>query len=169
MIKAAQLAPFQLQGVTGPLVDARKSSATLLTTAKVKYTQPHGNDRYQFSLEQEQVLRKRLPGAEFRRPSGSLIYSISYALVYPMRYATNASECPTSVRIDEDSEIQLDFAEGRFYDRQLFSIQNPPGHEKSSGCCSQVIMLKVDRYPPTWRCPAVLYRTVGLSGRQSSH
>lgn len=78
--------------------------------------QPHGNDRYQFSLEQAQILKKRLPGAEFQRPSGSLLYSIGHALVYPMRYATNASECPTSARIDEESDIQLDLAEGRFYE-----------------------------------------------------
>lgn len=78
--------------------------------------QPHGNDRYQYSLEQEKFLKGRLPGAEFRRPSGSLLYSIGHALVYPMRYATNASECPTSARIDEDSDIQLDFAEGRYYE-----------------------------------------------------
>lgn len=92
--------------------------------------QPHGNDRYQYSLEQEQVLKKRLPGAEFRRPSGSLIYSIGRALVYPARYATDTAECPTLARIDEDSDIQLDFAEGRYYEPPTLFDPEPSTPQK---------------------------------------
>jgi hypothetical protein len=78
--------------------------------------QPHGNDRYQYSLEQQRRLSSLIPGAELLRPTQSLLYRIAGALVYPMRYGSSAYDCPTSAEIDDDSEIQTRLAAGRFDD-----------------------------------------------------
>jgi len=76
--------------------------------------QPHGNDRYQYSLEQGRFLSSNLPGAEIQRPNGSLLYVIGTALIYPKRYGEREDDCPTFAQIDEDSENQLGLADGRF-------------------------------------------------------
>jgi hypothetical protein len=79
--------------------------------------QPHGNDRYQYSLEQRYELSRLLPGAELLRPRQSLLYGIADALVYPHRYGASADDCPTQAQI-EDSEIQAQLADGTFFDDQ---------------------------------------------------
>jgi hypothetical protein len=76
--------------------------------------QPHGNDRYQYSLEQGPRLSSLLLGAELLRPSQSLLYGVAGALIYPMRYGNHEDDCLTSAQIDEDSDIQAQLAEGCF-------------------------------------------------------
>lgn len=75
--------------------------------------QPHGNDRYQYSLEQQRKLSNLLPGAEVLRPSQSLLYRIANALIYPTRYGSSSDDCPTLAQIDK-SEIQARLADGRY-------------------------------------------------------
>jgi len=79
--------------------------------------QPHGNDRYQYSLEQGRRLSSALAGAELLRPSQSVLYSIAGAVVYPMRYGRTAYDCPTSAQIDDTSEFQSELAAGHFYEQ----------------------------------------------------
>ena len=87
--------------------------------------QPHGNDRYQYSLEQEKVLSRLLPGAALLRPKGSLLYRIADAVIYPMRYGTGATDCPTSARIDDASGIQQELAGGWFYEHPTLFDPDP--------------------------------------------
>ena len=75
--------------------------------------QPHGNDRYQYSKEQESDLSAALPGAELLRPQQSLLYRIANAVVYPKRFGVRPDDCPTTAQID-DSEIQERLADGHF-------------------------------------------------------
>ena len=91
--------------------------------------QPHGNDRYQFSLEQKRVLKRRLPGAQLLRPKQSLLYRIGSAVVYPMRYGSRKDDCPTTARIEDPSAIQRDLAGGRYHEPlTLFDVETdtPP-------------------------------------------
>jgi hypothetical protein len=87
--------------------------------------QPHGNDRYQYSLEQEKMISRLLPGAGLVRPRGSLLYRIAAALIYPMRYGSSAVDCPTSAHIDDASGIQQELAGGRFYDHPTLFDPDP--------------------------------------------
>jgi hypothetical protein len=87
--------------------------------------QPHGNDRYQYSLEQEKVLSRLLPGAGLLRPKGSLLYRIADAVIYPMRYGTGAADCPMSARIDDASGIQQELAGGWFYEHPTLFDPDP--------------------------------------------
>lgn len=87
--------------------------------------QPHGNDRYQYSLEQEKVLSRLLPSAALLRPRGSLLYRIADAVIYPMRYGTDATDCPTSARIDDASGIQQELAGGWFYEHPTLFDPDP--------------------------------------------
>jgi hypothetical protein len=87
--------------------------------------QPHGNDRYQYSLEQGKVLSRLLPGAALLRPKGSLLYRIADAVIYPMRYGTGATDCPTSARIDDASGIQQELAGGWFYEHPTLFDPDP--------------------------------------------
>ena len=87
--------------------------------------QPHGNDRYQYSLEQERALSRLLPGAQLLRPKGSLLYRIADAVIYPARYGTGADDCPTSARFDDTSEIQQELAAGRFYEHPSLFDPDP--------------------------------------------
>jgi hypothetical protein len=91
--------------------------------------QPHGNDRYQYSLEQGRALNRLLPGAQMLRPKGSLLYRIGNAAIYPMRYGTRADDCPTSARITEASGIQKELASGLYSEQPtLFDLisEQPP-------------------------------------------
>ena len=87
--------------------------------------QPHGNDRYQYSLEQEKVLSRLLPGAALLRPKESLLYRIADAVIYPMRCGTGATDCPTSARIDDASGIQQELAGGWFYEHPTLFDPDP--------------------------------------------
>lgn len=87
--------------------------------------QPHGNDRYQYSLEQEKALSRSLPGAELLRPKQSLLYRIADAVIYPMRYGTRETDCPTSACIDDASGIQQELAGGRFYEHPTLFDPEP--------------------------------------------
>ena len=87
--------------------------------------QPHGNDCYQYSLEQERTLSRLLPGAELLRPKQSLLYRIADAVIYPMRYGTSETDCPTSACIDDASGIQQVLAGGRFYEHPTLFDPEP--------------------------------------------
>ncbi|WP_261566912.1 hypothetical protein [Frankia gtarii] len=78
--------------------------------------QVHGNDRYQFSLEQSKALQKELPGVDVLRPSGSLVYRIGRAIIYPRRYGHHADDCPTTMTLT-GSDIQLRMSKGIFPDQ----------------------------------------------------
>jgi hypothetical protein len=92
--------------------------------------QTSGNDRYQYSLEQDRRLGAVLPGAQLLRPSQSLMYGIAGALVYPMRYGDTADECPTSAQINDVSQIQRVLADGRFYETPSLFDPDPATDRK---------------------------------------
>jgi hypothetical protein len=86
--------------------------------------QSHGNDRYQYSLEQERQLTARLPGAQLLRPSQSLLYHIADARVRPVHYGVHGDDCPTSTRPDPDSAVQAQLAMGSLYETPtLFDLE----------------------------------------------
>jgi hypothetical protein len=92
--------------------------------------QTSGNDRYQYSLEQDRRLAAVLPGAQLLRPSQSLMYGIAGALVYPMRYGDTADECPTSAQINDVSQIQRMLADGHFYETPSLFDPDPATDRK---------------------------------------
>lgn len=74
--------------------------------------QPHGNDRYQYSLEQKKKLFEVVPAAEWLRPKRSLLYRIGGALIYPIRFGVLADDCPVRATFDGISNIQAALASG---------------------------------------------------------
>ena len=88
--------------------------------------QPYGNDRYQYSLEQQRRLSELIPGADLRRPSQSLLYRVGRAVIYPMRYGYSADDCPTDAKIDGTSDIQNRLAAG-LYDETPTLFDPTPG------------------------------------------
>lgn len=95
--------------------------------------QPHGNDRYQYSLEQAAQLRARIPGSDVLRPRNSLFYLIGQAAIYPIRYGKHADDCPTKLSLS-DSEIQVEVSEGIF--NQQLNL-----YSASSGKATVVVLM----------------------------
>ena len=109
----------------GMLVEQYQEADRVQTVRVWGGAQAVGNDRYLYGLEQAPRLNAALPGAEFLRPSGSLLYGIADAWVYPMRYGDTADDCPTSAQIDDESQIQRMLAQGRFHDTPTLFDPDP--------------------------------------------